>query len=225
VRQAVKYAIDNEVIVKTILYGEAEPAIQMVHKGHWGYNPAVGGYPYNPEKAKKLLAEAGYPNGFKTRLLYRTNPQADQIYTAVQGYLKAVGIDAELDPSQTGRFDQFAIQGGKWEGLIECIVSSNTDAVGPLSIRFSGSSKYYSQMLVPDDYLRTIQNAINAPDFETKQKWVQETMKLMIDKYCLQIPIYCPLDFAISRTQVHNHGVMENPDNGIWTPEDAWAER
>ena len=78
VRQAAQYAIDTEAIAKTIFYGEVEPANQWIYKGHWGYNPSVVGYPYNPAKAKQLLAEAGYPNGFKTKLLYRTSPESDQ---------------------------------------------------------------------------------------------------------------------------------------------------
>ncbi len=47
----------SEAIVKAIFYGEAEPANQWIYKGHWGYNPSVIGYPYNPTKAKQLLQE------------------------------------------------------------------------------------------------------------------------------------------------------------------------
>ena len=225
VRQAVQHAVENEAIVKAIFYGEAEPANQWIYKGHWGYNPSVVGYPYNPTKAKQLLAEAGYPKGFKTKLLYRTNPQSDQIYTAVQGFLKAVGIDVELEPSATGRYDQIAFRGGKWEGLIENAVSPNPDVAAALALRYSGGGMYYSQMLIPDDYDKAIQNSITAPDFEAKQKFTQEAMKLMADKYCLQIVTYCGVSFAVSKTYLHNQGFNETPNNGLWTPEDAWLER
>ena len=224
VRQSAQYAIDNETLVKAILYGEAEPANQYVYKGHWGYNPSVVGYPYNPAKARELLAEAGYPNGFKTKLLYRSNPQEDQLFTAIQGYLKAVGIDAELDPAQMGRFDQMAIQGGKWEGLIQNNLLPYPDVAAALATRYSGG-KSFSMMLIPDEYGKAIKNAIAAPDFETKQKWTQEAMKLMIDKYCLQIVFYCRSDSAVSKTSVHNHGFLGTPNAGWWTPEDAWIER
>jgi ABC-type transport system substrate-binding protein len=224
VRQAAQHAIDTEAIVKTILYGEAEPTNQYSSKGHWGYNPAVVGYPFNPTKAKQLLAEAGYPNGFKTKLGYRTNPQDDQLYSAVQGYLKVVGIDAELDPMQQGRFQQTALQGGKWEGLFQYGLSPNPDAAVSLTEKFSGSGQYM-QMLLPSDYLKAIQNAVTAPDFETKQKWVQEVMKLMVDKYCLLITLYCPTEFAVSQKYVHNHGLEETPNSILWTPEDVWMER
>ena len=80
-------------------------------------------------------------------------------------------------------------------------------------------------MLVPDDYLKAIQNAITAPDFEIKQKWIQEVMKLMIDKYCLQIVLFCPSDFAVSQTRLHNHGFYETPNTAWWTPEEAWLAR
>jgi ABC-type transport system substrate-binding protein len=103
VRQAASYAIDKEAIVKALFYGEAEPAYQYGYKGHWAYNPSVIGYPYNPAKAKQLLAEAGYPNGFKTKVMFITNPDNDQVNTAIQGYFKAVGIDLELDPAQRAR--------------------------------------------------------------------------------------------------------------------------
>ena len=225
VRQALQYAINSEELVKGVFYGEWEPANQWIYKGHWGYNPSVVGYPYNPAKAKQLLAEAGYPSGFKTKLLYRTTPEWDQTFTAVQGYLKAVGIDAELDPSQVGRYDQIVLQGGKWEGLICNSVSPYPDVAAGLNMMYSGGGKYFSQMLAPDDYVRAIKNAITAPDFETKQKWIHEAMKLMIDKYCLQSAIFSRSDLGVSRKSLHNHGFCGTPNTTFWTPEDTWIER
>ena len=225
VRQAAQYAIDTEAIVKAIFFGEAEPANQFIYKGHWGYNPSVVGYPYNPAKAKQLLAEAGYPNGFKTKILYITGPQDDQMYTAVQGFLKAIGIDAELDPAQQARWNQMALGGSQWEGLILGGTGGNPDVAGILASRYVGGGKYYSQMLLPDDYAKAIRNAIAAPDFETKQKWVQEVMKLIVDKYCLRTVFCSRKDFAISQPYLHNHGFYETPNTAWWVPEDAWLER
>jgi peptide/nickel transport system substrate-binding protein len=225
VRQAAQHAIDTEAIVKTIFYGEAEAANQWIYKGHWGHNPNVTGYPYNPTKAKQLLAEAGYPNGFKTKLLYRTTPEYDQLTAAIQAYLKVVGIDIELDPGQTARYNQIAYSGGRWEGLIWNTVSSNPDVTAALVDRYAGDGRNYSLMLVPDDYAKAIQNAVAASDFEAKQRWTKEAMKLMIDKYCLQILLYCRKDLAVSPRSLHNHGYCATPNTASWSPEEAWLER
>ena len=92
VRQAAQYAIDNQSLVKAIFYGEAEATNQYSYKSHWGYNPEVVGYPYNPVKAKQLLAEAGYPNGFSTSIIYSSNPERDLTYAAVQAFLKKLEL-------------------------------------------------------------------------------------------------------------------------------------
>ncbi len=225
VRRAAQYAIDASAIVKSVYFGEAEAASQWAYKGHWAYNKSVQGFPYNPAKAKQLLKEAGYPNGFKTKITYRTNPVQDQVFVAVQGYLKAVGIDAELEPIQIARYDQVAFQGGKWDGLIMNAVLSNPDVVALLAQSYAGKGKQYAQMAAPADYVNAIDNAINAPDFKTKQKWTQEVMKLMIDKYSLQITLLNRSDFAVGAKNVHDHGFSSTPDNSFWTPEKVWMEK
>jgi peptide/nickel transport system substrate-binding protein len=224
VRQAAQYAIDAEAIVKGVFSGEWEAANQWIYKGHWGYNASIMKYPYDPAKAKQLLAAAGYPNGFKTKLTYRTSVEWDQTFAAVQAYLKAVGIDTELDPIQSGKYDQLALQGGKWDGLLVNMVSPNPDVTAALAQIYSGGGKNFTQMLVPDDYVSAIQKAISASDFKTKQKWTQEALKLMADKYRLQIFLLARRDFAVSRPAIHNHGIAETPSTGQWTPEDAWVE-
>src|SRR5690606_3565310 len=64
VRQAVAHAIDREAIVQAILGGTGETAINFLPPVVFGYTEDVQLYPYDPERAQQLLAEAGYPNGF-----------------------------------------------------------------------------------------------------------------------------------------------------------------
>ncbi len=64
VRQAANYAVNKEEIVKYVFFGVGKPAIGPIPEVLPAFNGDVKRYEYNPEKAKALLAEAGYPNGF-----------------------------------------------------------------------------------------------------------------------------------------------------------------
>src|SRR5262249_6660608 len=68
VRQALNYAVNKEAIVKDVLKGTGVVSRGPVLPGTWGADPNLPPYPYDPARARKLLAEAGYPNGFATTL-------------------------------------------------------------------------------------------------------------------------------------------------------------
>ena len=95
VRQAMNYAINKEAIIKAVLRGHGKPANSPLAPQVWGYTP-VKTYPYDPAKAKALLAEAGYPNGFKTLLRGVAQTDPKEIMVAIQGQLKQVGVDVEV---------------------------------------------------------------------------------------------------------------------------------
>lgn len=97
VRQAVNYAVDNAAINEFILGGVGRALDAPVAPGVFGYQP-IFQYEYNPEKARQLLAEAGYPNGFRTQL-YSPNGRYlkdIEVAEAVQAQLAEVGIIAEI---------------------------------------------------------------------------------------------------------------------------------
>jgi peptide/nickel transport system substrate-binding protein len=101
VRQAANYAIDREGLSKSLLNGVARPATQMLYPGHKWYNDKVAKYNYDPEKAKKLLAEAGYANGFPTTFVVPTSGSGNMwplpMNEFIQKNLKAVGIDVKIE--------------------------------------------------------------------------------------------------------------------------------
>ena len=95
VRQALNMAVNKERVVQ-IINGRATPANQPLPPLMPGYDETFEGYPYDPEGAKALLAEAGFADGFAT-LLYANNTDPNpRIAQAIQQDLAAVGIDAEL---------------------------------------------------------------------------------------------------------------------------------
>jgi ABC-type transport system substrate-binding protein len=105
VRQALNYAIDKESIVKNIYQDRAAIVPTVVGPLHTGY-AALKGYPYDPAKAKKLLAEAGYPNGLEVSFWtpkgrYLKDYELSQ---AIQQQLAAVGVKANLEAFEWARY-------------------------------------------------------------------------------------------------------------------------
>jgi peptide/nickel transport system substrate-binding protein len=100
VRKAIAYAIDTKTISEKLFLGMCEPYGNVVAPYHVGYDPNLKPHPYDPEKAKKLLAEAGYPNGLDTIInnssVYKLDSQA------VQSSLAKVGIRAKLEMVEHG---------------------------------------------------------------------------------------------------------------------------
>ena len=95
VRQAVNHAINKERIIR-IVNGRAVPANQPLPPAMPGYAEDYQGYAYDPEKAKALLAEAGFADGFDTELFAMNTDPNPRIAQAIQQDLAAIGIRAEL---------------------------------------------------------------------------------------------------------------------------------
>ncbi len=103
VRQALSWAIDREKLVK-LQAGQAMPLWQFYPKGLPGHQEGKVFYGYDPAKAKQLLADAGYPDGFKT-MLYTDNVDPNpRLWQSVQADLAAVGVQAELKTMSNNTF-------------------------------------------------------------------------------------------------------------------------
>ncbi|MBM4261989.1 MAG: peptide ABC transporter substrate-binding protein [Deltaproteobacteria bacterium] len=99
VRQAVAYAIDRDTIIKTLLRGEASRLDGPLGEGQYGYDPNLQPkYTYNPEKAKELLKQAGYPNGVDVELQTPVGRYTldKQLTEAMIPMLNAAGFRAKL---------------------------------------------------------------------------------------------------------------------------------
>lgn len=99
VRQAIYHAIDIQAIVDTVMNGYATVANSYMSSICVGYNADAERPAYDPELAKQLLAEAGYPDGFYLRIDARSDSDvnADQVSQAIASYLEKVGIKAEVN--------------------------------------------------------------------------------------------------------------------------------
>jgi peptide/nickel transport system substrate-binding protein len=111
--QAIDCAIDKNNIATSLGYGYLHPADSVIPSDIAGYKPGLG---YDPAKAKQLMADAGYPNGFDTTLITCFLANSDAM-VAVQSDLAKVGINAKIDLADMGRWFGSRIQG--WQnGLI-----------------------------------------------------------------------------------------------------------
>ncbi|MEA2594054.1 MAG: peptide/nickel transport system substrate-binding protein [Thermomicrobiales bacterium] len=100
VRQALNYAVDKQVIVDTILQGAATLTNGPIIAHSWANDPTVEPYPYDPERAKALLAEAGHPDGFSVKFWVPESGSGmvapKEIGQIVQADLEKIGVTAEI---------------------------------------------------------------------------------------------------------------------------------
>jgi len=123
VRQAMNYAIDKETIIESFFEGRANIAKNPMPPSISGYNDDIEGYEYNPEKAKELLAKAGYPDGFEMELWAMPVPRpympdGAKVAEVIQSNLAEIGVKAKivsyewptyLDKASKGEADAFML--------------------------------------------------------------------------------------------------------------------
>src|SRR5699024_2410111 len=98
VRKAIYMAIDDDAIIGSILHGHGKPAAQIPDPPTIGYSKNIKRLPYDPEKAKKLLAEAGYPDGFEITFTgTNENSISKQTEANIAAQLSKVGIKVNVD--------------------------------------------------------------------------------------------------------------------------------
>jgi peptide/nickel transport system substrate-binding protein len=224
-REAVEYALDKAAIAKALGFGLYKPLKSLPPEGEWGYDPNYNPRPYNPEKAKQLLKEAGYPNGLKAKLLVFFTPDWKDLGTAVKQYLDAVGFDIEIDAADPGRF-------------FGTIYNTPTGPDLDLSLWITGRDTNYlqtymrwfsTQPFTPLTFLG------RTPDQEVMDKQAQKltnakdqeaiTKKLMrnITDNALVIPIFDPPAAAMQQPWVHSPRYEEGFVR--WQTEEVWMEK
>lgn len=149
VRQAMNHAIDRKALVKALLGKHGIPLSQFALPGYDGFNKALGDtYPYDVAKAKKLLADAGYPNGFEFDLLaYDLQPNEVKHAQAIASYWSKVGIKANIKvPTSMGEF----------------VTMLTSKKIGAQIFEFGGGPMYATL----DQYLKAPFNVFNYQDAE-----------------------------------------------------------
>jgi len=114
VRTALNLAVDKQAIADYLFEGAADPMPgQWMNKGEFGYNPDIEMFPYDPDRAKALLTEAGYPDGFEMQLTYTVGRYAQdkELGEVVASYLEAVGIRVAQRALEYGTFRSILYEG------------------------------------------------------------------------------------------------------------------
>ena len=109
VRQALSMAIDKDAILRAVYQGAGEPAKNLIPPTMWSYDAAVPDTPHDPDAAKKLLAEAGFPDGFDTDLWAMPvqrpyNPDARRVAELMQADLAKIGVRARIVSYEWGEY-------------------------------------------------------------------------------------------------------------------------
>ena len=220
VRQAIDYAIDRDAIAKSLGYGFWPATDQFAVPGSTAYVTDLQKRAYNPDKAKQLLAEAGYANGFKTQITGNAVTTNKDAMVAIQGYLSKVGITIEINMLDNAMYNE-AIQKG-WSGFAAASKSINANMNSSINTNWSKSALSHPVLAKPDEFQALYEASANSPEYDPAL--VKKVIRYMYDNAmvtCL---------FAVSRGYVlrpylHDLDLNNNANFMIWGTATAWMSK
>lgn len=165
VRRALDMAIDKPAIIQSVFSGNATIASNPMPPAQWSYNKQLKDAPYDPAKAKALLAQAGFPNGFEISLWAMPvqrpyNPNAQLMAQLIQQDWAKIGVRAKIVSYEWGEYNRRAKQGGEHDAMLYGWSGDNGD---------------------PDNWLGTLLGC-DAVHGSNVSKWCDPAFNALIDK-------------------------------------------
>jgi len=218
VREAVEYAIDRPAIAQTLGYGHWEPLSQYARKISNGYIPDFG-RSYNPEKAKQLLKEAGYPNGLKIKIMTVNQPEGRDTMSIIQQYLMKAGIETKLEFFDMGKFFQ-AGQKGYRNGLQEYSQTLPVNLTKQLSDMFKKDAARFPLILRPSKLQEINYKAVRTPDYETQTELTKKAVRIITEE-AAALPLWSLPVINVKHKSLRDVN-YSHTWRFQWTPENAW---
>ena len=205
VRLALNYGLDRYGVIQAIFGGQAEPLASFIVEGNLGYDAdLMEPFPYDPERARELLAEAGYADGFEISMSCPADGYVNinEVCLAIQRSLAEIGVEVAVDFRTTNSFwsePQYAVTGPMY-------VDSWSSEIGEALPRLQGAllpGNYYTTW--HDDELEALTHAIEQEvDREARAELYQEMHTLMTEDPPF-IFLYQPLIFEAKRSNVEGY--------------------
>lgn len=222
VRQAMAYAINADAITNALFGDYGASTNQYALVGSTYYNNGVD-IKYDLEKAKDLLKEAGYADGFSTKLTTVSSNRIVEVCQVIADQLAEIGIQVELNLVDGGAYMNAL---GNWEsGLFMHTMSMYNGVDSQLAGNFKQnlqSGLGIGSFLHPDDLNEVMLQAC-AADKDTAVSLFKDAQKMIVEDYCLVRPFTISFQTFITSPKLHDCGYAENtPYNS--TLHKAWIE-
>jgi peptide/nickel transport system substrate-binding protein len=222
VRQAVEYAIDKKALVDAVGQGLYSYTNQPALPGYMGYIENFKGRDYDPAQAKKLLADAGYPNGFTTSLIgYNAIPQ--DFLVVIQKYLADVGIKADIQYIPQAAYTNFE-HGGWKNALLYFPGGANVNYTASINYFFSPQAAWVKSVARPAGWGDALNKALTAPNYDDQVKYTQEAVKYAHDNAVTMFTHGYSYPYFYNNN-VHDANFFQGGDIFEWNPAKAWLSK
>jgi peptide/nickel transport system substrate-binding protein len=220
VRQAAAYAIDNAALASTFGFG-LKPAYQFSTPASMAFDSNIKGYPYDPAKAKQLLTEAGYPNGFKTTIIAGPIFLNQDAVVSVQAYLAKIGIQCTLQFPAMSQWSD--INTKPWKNALLWVPINEWGNQNATFNYFHGTPPIQepSQYQPPEwKALLDKSKQTAAPD----PALLKQLEKLHSDNL-MSIPLYYNSNNFVFQNYVMDHGEGTRGQSNWYEPQQTWLNK
>lgn len=217
VREALMYAFDRKAMAEALGYGLWEPWTQLASPESRAALLESREFTFNTTRAKQLLSEAGYKDGFTMTVIMDPSLVRDEAVT-VQKYLQSIGIRAMLEFPDRARMVEYQNKG--WRGLVL------TAAFGGIpnytaAVRFYLVRTIWKSLKRPDKFEQLLEDA-SSTLVEQRYK-VQQLHQLLLRDLTL-IPLYLSSRWYVAWPNIRDTYHMEGSSWPLWRPAEAWKE-
>lgn len=225
VRQAISYAIDRDAIMAARGFGVMSPANQLLPEGVMGRLPDSYNCTYDLEKAKQLMAEAGYADGFSTAIYCMPGIVDVDIAVAIQSMLEKINVKVAVETPDQGGYS--ALRFGEWDGMLFQLLRLFPGVINTMALNFDVQDDLTTNWL--KSAYRPLEELYNAYQDAARQEAVSDEKlqvchRLLLENMCC-VPVYNISDYYIIRNNVHDTGFTVWSANTVWMPADAWMSQ
>jgi peptide/nickel transport system substrate-binding protein len=215
VRLAISHAINREALANALGFGFIRPAYQ-IYPGFSAAIPNIEKQLYDQDKARALLAEAGYPDGFKTSIYCFLQVIPKEYISTIASMLNEVGIETTAEFPEMGRYMQLYLEG--WEGMMGHALYATTNLNYPMQFYFGGIG--LKSLQIPPGFEEAMAASLHSNEYDPLK--MRALLQVIYDDV-MMIPYVEETAIEFIYPGVHDTGLMEVQIEG-YIPDETWLD-